>query len=211
MNKHINKKKIAAIVLAFTSCAADIAGNIAMNCANPNVAGYTGRGVLINLSDAPTLTRDGSNPRIISAITLGVGVKVAAVDNSALSQPLTGSQVQSTDENGMVQYQKTAVINIPLRGADVSKDIVEPLHRSALGFMLILEKKDRSGDGSYVVVGSEQGLKATADGILRNEYENGGSIMATLSTTENFFEETFFDTDYATTKTAFEALLAQAF
>lgn len=211
MNKHINKKKGAVIVMAYASCASDIANNIAMDCANPNVGGYTGRGVLINWSESPTLTRDGSNPRTITAITVGAGVKVAAVDNSGYTQPFNGSTVQSTDENGMVQYNKTFVVNIPLRGSDVSKNIVEPMHRSALGSMLVLEKKDRNGNGSYVVVGSEQGLKATADGIVRNEYENGGSIVATLSTVESYFEETFFDTDYETTKAAFETLLSKAF
>ena len=73
------------------------------------------------------------------------------------------------------------------------------------------EKKDKNGDGSYVVIGSEQGLKANADGIFRNEYENGGCVVATMSTVENFFEVTLFDTDYATTKAAFEALIAVAY
>ena len=197
--------------MAYTSCAADIAANIAKDCSNPLVAGFTGRGVLINLSDAPSFTISGTNPRIITAITLGAGVKVAVVDNAAITQPFTGTTVQSTDENGMVQYTKTAVINIPLRGATTAKNIVEPLNSSALGFLLILEKKDKVGDGSYVVIGSEQGLKANADGIVRNEYENGGCVVATMSTVENFFEVTFFDTDYATTKAAFEALIAVAY
>lgn len=210
MNKHINKKKVAAIVMAYASCAANISGNIAMDCDNPIVGGYTGRAVIVNVDDLDTLTRDGANPRTISAITIASGAKTIAVDNTAFAQPFNGSTVQSTDENGMVQYNKTFVVNIPLRGSKISETIVEPLHKSALGFILILEKKDKAGDGSYVVVGAEQGLKATADGVVRNEYENGGSIVATLSTTENFFEEAFFDSDYETTKTAFEALLAQA-
>lgn len=210
MNKHINKKKGAVIVMAYASCAANIKGNIAMDCDNPIVGGYTGRGVLINVDELKTMTRDGSNPRTISAITIATGASTTAVDNTAFAQPFNSSTVQSTDENGMVQYTKTFVVNIPLRGSTTSKFIVEPLHKSALGFLLILEKKDKVGNGSYVVVGAEQGLKATADGVVRNEYENGGSIVATLSTTENFFEEVFFDTDYETTKTAFEALLAQS-
>lgn len=196
--------------MAYTSCAADIAANIAKNCSSPLVAGYTGRGVLINLSDNPTLTRSGTNPRIVSAITLGSGIKVCVVDNTGNTQPFTGTVVQSTDENGMVQYQKTVVVNIPLRGAATAKDIVEPLHLSALGFLLVLEKKDKNGDGSFVVIGSEQGLKANPDGIVQNEYENGGAVVATMSTIENFFEVTFFDTDYATTLTAFNALVAKA-
>lgn len=196
--------------MSYASCAADIAANIAKNCSSPIVAGYTGRGVLINLSDNPTLTRSGVNPRIISAITLGSGVKVSVVDNTGYTQPFTGTVVQSNDDNGMVQYQKTVVVNIPLRGAGTAKDIIEPLNLSALGFLLVLEKKDKNGDGSFVVIGSEQGLKANPDGITQDEYANGGAVVATMSTVENFFEVTLFDTDYATTLTAFNALVGKA-
>lgn len=196
--------------MAYTSCAADIAANIAQNCSNPIVPGYTGRGILINLSDSPTFTVSNTNPRIITAITLGVGVKVCVVDNIGFEQPFTGSTTQSTGDDGIVRYDKTFVVNIPLRGADVSEDIVEPLSRSALGFLLIAEKKDRNGDGSFELIGYEQGLKANADGIVRNEYENGGSIVATMSTRENHFENVLFDTDYATTLAAFETLMAAA-
>lgn len=211
MNKHKNKGKGAVIVMAYTSCAADIAGNIAQNCANPIVPGYTGRGILINWSDAPVLTVSGTNPRIITAITLSAGVKVAVVDNAGFEAPFTGSTTASTGDDGVVRYDKTAVLNIPLRGAAVAKDIVEPLNRSALGFLLILEKKDKVGNGSFEIIGAEQGLKANPDGIQRNEYENGGSVVATMSTRENFFETVFFDTDYATTLAAFEALMVSAF
>lgn len=212
MNKHINKKKLGALmVLAYASCAGDIAANIAMDCANPIVGGYTGRGILINAKDIKTLTYSGTNPRIVTAITLETGAKVCVVDNIAFEQPLNGSNSASTGEDGFVKYDKTVVINIPLRGAGVAKNIVEPLHTSALGFVLIAEKKDKSGDGSYELIGLEQGLKANADGVVRNEYENGGSVIATMSCRENHFENTFYDTDYATTKAAFEALMASAF
>ena len=197
--------------MSYTSCAGSIAANIAKDCDSPLVGGYTGRAVLINWGDAPTLTQSASNPRIYSAITLGNGVSVCAVDNIAFGQPLTGSTTQSTDEEGFVKYDKTVVVNIPLRGAATAKDIVEPLHSSALGFLLVVEKKDKNGDGSYELIGVEQGLKANADGIVRNEYENGGSSVATMSCRENHFENVLFDTDYDTTKALFETLLGKAY
>jgi hypothetical protein len=46
---------------------------------------------------------------------------------------------------------------------------------------------------------------------MRNENENDGDIVVTMSCEEQFFEVTLFDTDYATTKAAFEALMAQSF
>lgn len=212
MNKHINKKKLGALmVLAYASCAGDIAANIAPDCAHPIVSGYTGRGILINWKDVKTLTYSGTNPRIVTAITLETGAKVSVVDNIGFDQPLNGSNSTSTGDDGFVKYDKTVVLNIPLRGAGTAKDIVEPLHTSALGFLLIAEKKDKVGDGSFELIGLEQGLKANADGVTRNEYENGGSVVATMSCRETHFENTLFDTDYSTTLAAFEALMASAF
>ena len=210
MKKH-NNKKGSVIVLAYASCAATMADNIAKDCAAPLAGGYTGRGVLIDLADAPTLTRDGSNPRIITAITLGVGKNLAVIDNAFTPQPLNGSNSQSNTDDGMLKHRKTLVLTIPKRGAAASKEIVEPTYQSPLGYLAVLEKKDRNGDGSFEVVGAEQGLVANADGIVRNEYENGGCTMVTMSTNEVNFENVLFATDYETTLAAFETLLAKAY
>lgn len=210
MNKHINKKG-SVIVMAYASCAATISDNIAKDCDKPLVPGYTGRGVLIDLSGNPTITQSGTNPRTITAVSLGTGVKCAVIDNSFGGQPLNGTNVQSNTDDGMMKYRKTVVVQIPQRGSDVSKAVVEPMSQNPLGYMAILEKKDRSGNGSFEVVGFEQGLTANEDGITRNEYENGGCTVATLSCNESMYEYAFFDTDYETTKAAFDALVALGF
>lgn len=197
--------------MAYTSCASYIADNIARDCSKPLSGGYTGRGVLIDLSKNPTITQSGTNPRIITAISLGTGIKCAVVDNTFGPQPFTGTNIQSNTDDGTLKYRKTVTIQIPLRGAEASKEIVEPLSQNPQGYLLILEKKDRNGDGSFEVVGFEQGLQANADGITRNEYENGGCTVATMSCNETWYETVLFDTDYATTLTAFNALVASAF
>lgn len=210
MNKHKNKKG-SVIVMAYASCAATISDNIAKDCDKPLVPGYTGRGVLIDLSGNPTITQSGTNPRTIMAVSLGTGVKCAVIDNSFGGQPLNGTNVQSNTDDGMMKYRKTVVVQIPQRGSEISKAVVEPMSQNKLGYMAILEKKDRSGNGSFEVVGFEQGLTANEDGITRNEYENGGCTVATLSCNESMYEYVFFDTDYETTKTAFDALVALGF
>lgn len=197
--------------MAYTSCAATLADNIAKDCANPLVGGYTGRGVLIDLRDIDSFTQLITNPRIISRIVLGTGKKVSVIDNAFSPQPLTGSGSQSNTDDGMMKHRKTLVLTIPKRGAKVSKEIVEPTYQSPLGYLAVLEKKDRNGDGSFEVVGFEQGLQANADGIVRNEYENGGATIVTMSTNEVNYEYTLFDTDYATTLAAFETLMAASY
>lgn len=193
--------------MAYNSCAASIAANIDRNCSTPLTGGYTGRGLLIDIAAIQSITQDGTNPRIITLITIKTGKKIAAINNSAMEQPLTGSTTQSNTDDGMVKYRKTVVLNIPRRGGDASKDIVEPTYQSALGYIAVLEKKDRSGDGSFEVIGFEQALKANPDGIVRNEYENGGSTIVTMSCNETNFENVLFDTDYETSLHLFEGML----
>jgi hypothetical protein len=134
------KKFINAIILAFTSCAGNIAANIAKDCDNPQVGGYTGRGLLIPLSNTLTFAVDASNPRIVTGITMAVGDKLAVIDN-VWPSAFTDSVTQSNGDAGRLQYGKTFSFRIPLRGAGVSKDIVEPLADAPLGYMAVLEKK----------------------------------------------------------------------
>lgn len=197
--------------MAYTSCAADIAANIMENCSNRLVGGYTGKGLLIPLSFNPAFTVDAQNPRIISAITLASGQKWCVIDNASMEQPFTDSSMQSNAEQGLRRFTKNVHFLIPSRGAAVAKQIVEPLADSAEGYLVVLEKKDRSGDGSFEVVGYQQGLKVTADGISRNEYENSGSISVTMSCNEAFSEVVLFDTDYATTKALFDTYVGASF
>lgn len=192
--------------MAYTSCAAQVAANIGEVCASPNEGGYTGRAVYIPKSYAPTLTKDASNPRIISAISLESGQKTVAIENLS-AQPFNGGTTTANAETN--RFDKTFACLIPQRGAAVAEDIVEPLMRSPLGGILVLEKVDASGDGSYEMLGVGRGVKATE--ITRNEYENNGAWSATLSASEYYAESVLFDTDYDTTKAAFEALLALAY
>lgn len=192
--------------MAYTSCAAQVAANIQADCNAPAVGGFTGRGVYIPKSYAPTLSKSASNPRIISAITLESGQKTIAIEN-LLQNPFNGGSVTANAETGL--YTKAVALRVPLHGAAVSRDIIEPLLKAPLGGIVILERLDTEGDGSFVVYGAERGLKATEQTL--NEYENNGDWSVTLSADEHFAECVLFDTDYATTKAKFDALLAASY
>ena len=196
--------------MAYNSCAGALAANIAKDCAHPMAGGYTGRGLLIPLSNTLTYVVNVNNPRILTSISMGVGEKLAVIDN-VWPSAFNDSQTQANADSGRTKYGKTFAFRIPLRGAGVSKDIVEPLVEAPLGYLAVLEKKDRRGDGSYEVVGYCQGLQVTSDGVTRNENKNDGDIMVTMSCQEEYFEVTMFDTDYNTTKAAFENLMLSSF
>lgn len=196
--------------MTYASCAGSLAANIAKDCSKPMTGGYTGRGLLIPLSNTLTYAINATNPRIITSITMGASDKLAVIDN-VWPSTFDGSNTQSNADSGRTLYGKTFAFRIPLRGAGTSKDIVEPLVESPLGYLAVLEKKDRRGDGSFEIVGYCQGLTVNADGIVRNENENGGDIVVTMSCQEQYFEVTMFDTDYNTTKAAFDTLMLSAF
>lgn len=196
--------------MAFTTCAGQIAANITKDCEKPNVAGYTGRGVLIPVEYLGNVTVDADNKHIISDIQIKSGKNVCAVDN-VWTDAFNGSSTQSTNDNGRATFTKTFAFRIPMRGAAVSQNIVEPLLDSPLGFIAVLEKKFRGGDGSFEIVGYQNSLRADADGIVRNEYENGGDITAQMSCTEPYFEIVLLNNNYETTLADFETLLDRAF
>lgn len=196
--------------MTYASCAGSLAANIAKDCSKPMTSGYTGRGLLIPLSNTLTYAINATNPRIITSITMGASDKLAVIDN-VWPSTFDGTNTQSNADSGRTLYGKTFAFRIPLRGAGTSKDIVEPLVESPLGYLAVLEKKDRRGDGSFEIVGYCQGLTVNADGIVRNENENGGDIVVTMSCQEQYFEVTMFDTDYNTTKAAFDTLMLSAF
>lgn len=194
------------------SCVGNIAGNIGLNCESPIEGGYTGRGVLIPMEAVPVLTKDASNPRIISAIAIAQSAKVVLVDNEGQT-PFDGSQTVGNNEAGYTRFQKTIIVKLPERGAEFAKDVVEPLVKSGRGFIGIFEKSDRVGDGSFEIIGAQSPLKvADPTTVTRTESATtGGAWNATLQSTEAYAESVLFDTDYETTLAAFEALLAKAF
>lgn len=196
--------------MAYQSCAASLAANIAADCENPIVGGYTGRGVIIPWSLAPVLTKSATNPRIVSAIGLEEGQHVIAVDN-VWADAFSGSNTASNGDSGRVQFTKNFAFRVPKRGAQAAKEIIEPLAKLPLGFLSILEKTDKTGDGSFEIVGLQSGMKVNADGIARTESENGGDWTIAASCVENYAEAVLFDTDYATSLELFEALLAKAY
>lgn len=195
----------------YASCAKALADNLAEKCSTPLVGGYTGRAFIVERSSVTlTLSSAAGIGTCATAITLGGAAKTAVIDNLQVSQPFNGSNTQSNADDGFIRYRKTVSFMVPLRGSSNSEGVIEPLANRA-GFILVAEKRDTVGNGSYEIIGAQQPLVVNEDGILRNEYENGGSVQVTMSCNEPAFECTFYDTDYATTKAAFETLLAASF
>lgn len=196
-----------------TNCFNGIGASIQRSCTNPLVKGNSSRLLLIDWNDIDAITIADQK---ISAITLKESAKAIAVENAVVT-PFEGTASASSADDGYRTHTKTLAFRIPERGADVSKEIVDPLTNSSSGFLAVLEKNDKRGDGSFEVLGYEAGLKVNEDGITQNETENGGAIMVTMSSVQNLYaytlvgaEPTGTATVYSEAKSVFDTLWAGA-
>lgn len=193
----------ALTLAAFVPCSSALAGNLASDCDNPRIAGYEQIGVIFNRADVnwANLAVSASNPRIIEAIAAAAGKKPYALYNNK-NNPLPFDGTNTTYNSDTDQYDKTLQFYYEGIGGGVSADVVEPLKGGE--YIAILQRKDHRGDGSFQVFGFQSGLKANA----QVQDETTGYWLITMACSEPSAEVSLFDTNYATTKTAFDALVA---
>lgn len=195
------------------SCAAKLAANIAQDCEHPIVGGYTGEGILIPLSSVtPEIVQDAANPRKILSITIGAGEKVVFVDNVS-SAPFGGSSTAGNADSGYPEFAKTIAVRIPMRGAKVSRDVIEPLVDDPAGFLGIFPKRDKVGDGSFEVIGFLNPMRGDIASLNRDESANGGAWGLNMVSTESWAEVDLVGADgtYASALAAFESLKSKSF
>lgn len=189
--------------MAYTSCAAYLAANIAPDCANVQKSEFTGEGIMIDLGNVtPAVTINSSDPRILENITIESGDNVAVIDN-LIRDPFSGASRTLNVEGGRPTYDISLPIRVPNVSAAVSKNVIEPLAKSH--FLVILPTTDRK----FFVYGWYGKLQASEQ--TQTIADNGGDCLATLTSNEPYFCCELFKSDYATTKAIYDALLAQAF
>lgn len=195
----------AFALAAFTPCLGVISANIDEDCDNPRVIGYEDTGIIVNRSDIDwtLVTYDGSNPRIIDSFALASGKKPFVIYNPRLSNPsFNGTQTALNSDTR--NYTKTLQFYYKGIGGVAAASVVEPLAKGE--YVVILQRKDHSGHGSFQIFGVQNGIYATE----QVQDETTGYWLMTMAIDEPFAETEWFKTDYATTKEMFDALVAQA-
>jgi hypothetical protein len=176
------------------------------------VGGYTGRAVIIPASDfaKAEVVISATNPRQILSIILPHGSVFPYSINNVFNVPFSGSNTVGDSDSGRSMYKKTLAIRVPRRGADTSKDIIEPLVNNPDGFVVIAEKRDKVGDGSFEVIGYQNSLRGDIASVNRDENANGGDWLLNLTTTEVWAEVTLVGAgeNYESAKKEFEGLLS---
>lgn len=196
----INFKK----AMPFTPCLGVLTGNLDTDCENPRVSGYEDVGLIFNRSDIDwsAVTVDVSNPRIVKTIDVMESKKPYVIYNPRVNPaPFNGSNANFEQEAN--QYAKTVQFYYEGIGGAAAMNVVEPL--KAGSYVILLQRKDHRGDGSFQLIGYQAGVTATA----QVQDEETGYWLMTMTGSESFADVAFFDTDYATTKAKFDALLAE--
>lgn len=183
-------------------CLSTIAQAITNSCTDRPTKGLEKEVYLINRANL-TVTPDGTNPVLITAMALELttyAYKVTAVkmENNAGFDAVVADNLPNlfTNYYAIQPYGRDADT---IRALDEMDDVVA-----------VVELKGPKSEGKFIILGLETGLHLTSASGRAND-NNGLPTyeFATLAGQEELYSRyVFWDTDYDTTKTALEALLA---
>lgn len=195
----------AFALAAFTPCLGVISANIDEDCDNPRVIGYEDTAIIVNRSDIDwsAVTFDASNKRIVEDFALLAGKAPYVIYNPRLSNPsFNGTQTALNGDTR--QYTKTLQFYYKGIGGEAAATVVEPLAKGE--YVVILQRKDHRGHGSFQIFGLQNGIYATE----QVQDETTGYWLMTMVIDEPYAETELYKTNYANTKTLFDSLVEHA-
>lgn len=195
----------AFAMAGFTPCLGVISANIDEDCDSPRVIGYEDTAIILNRSDIDwtAVIYNASNKRIVESIQLLTGKNPFVIYNPRLADAsFNGTQTQLNADTR--HYTKTLQFYYKGIGGEAAANVVEPLAKGE--YIVILQRKDHSGHGSFQIFGFQNGIYATE----QVQDETTGYWLMTMAIDEPFAETELFKVDYVSSKAIFDALLAQA-
>lgn len=188
------------------TCDKIISMNIGGTC-TPNVKGYKGNAVIINLADIDfaALAYDETNPHIVKTLTLKSGKYGYSITQRG-AQPHNGTN--SAMAQGTYQNDNTFTVSLVIpHDATSVNGVSQPLANGA-EVVIILESKSKGEDGksAFEIIGLDGGLVATASAY--DIYGDAGkNDIFTLTEVTTSMGKFLFNTDYEATKLMVEGLV----
>jgi hypothetical protein len=186
------------------NCLNGVYQNILNECGDQVSAGLEEVMYVINRQDIASTTTLSGNTYIVSDITLLSGKTAFKVKGVKSSN--TASYAIALKEFSMNKYTHSVQIYVTKQDAATIKqlDAIDDV-------VFIVENRAKStADGTFKIYGLEQGLWVSE--ATQSSADNDNLHILTLSSQEGKEESSrpkaYFDTDYATTKAALEAMLA---
>lgn len=186
----------------------EIGQDIEIDCNNPLQAGTEDEMLVINRNDwlDAVFTVDPQNDQIVSNIILPSGARAyryQGKNNSiAPKMELVKSQF-SENYNHEINFKVFKV-------DAATKDELEKLDKGEYVVLIHNKYKGASGASAFEIYGGDAGVITSQNIREGNNVELGGAFDIILKSNENSLEphmpKTFFDTNFNTTKTKFDAL-----
>lgn len=196
---------IPSLGSAFVTVCGEINANISYDCDNPIQAGTRDRGIIFNFEDIINPVYAADNYTVVD-IVLASGAKGYVIDGQNNSIEPSASLV----EQG---YTKMWDHEVMMKGFDISpttKGVINAMKNGR--FVVITENYFRgpSGNSAFEVFGLTTGLEITELSRNNNDADTQGAFHFKFYTNKNKEPKspnTFYLTDYATTKALVDALL----
>ena len=196
------------------SCTTKLSVSILRDCDEPNVAGIEQEILLISVDDllASGITKDVTTPNsLLTDIACESGTQGYKIDGIKQIIRYTNSFVTSEDSLNGVKHMIEGI-----RIYDQSQEARDQINRLIAGgrFFAVLERKWKGvdDDDAFLFFGIEHGLELLDLSDASNE--NDGCTVISLGTPEGFKEpylpHVLLETDYDTTKAAFDLFFATA-
>lgn len=192
------------------ACEGLITADILFDCDNPSVGGLETDVLLINAEDLniATTTVSGTNKILLTNLALKA-TKTAFLLQGV--KQINGTSYELVKKEFGPDKFKHMFTGVILNPSAANK--LQATHLSEGGkYVVVVEQKWKgaSNADAFQVYGLKSGLELMT--LTHNSKENDGTISFTLESTEGFEEPTvpmtLLETDYATTKTAFDAKFA---
>lgn len=192
------------------ACEGLITADILFDCANPSVGGLEVDVLLINAEDINIATTAVSNSNKVLLTNLALKATKTAFKLQGVKQ-INGTSYELVKKEFGPDKFKHMFTGVILNPSAANK--LQATHLSEGGkYVVVVEQKWKgaSNADAFQVYGLKSGLELMT--LTYNSKENDGTISFTLESTEGFEEPTvpmtLLETDYATTKTAFDAKFA---
>ena len=198
--------------MAYTPCAtSQLQACIVKDCLHPAFEGLEELGIIFPKSGTTTIVRATSSSEKNNIVSITPSSESSDIKVITASGETAFAGTTEEFDASTKRWTKTVTIIVPAHGSAFSAKVIEAMTANRDGFVIVLQRKDTNNDCAFPVIGSERGAVLTAATLDYNDSATGGCY--TLTFTESgapSAEIDLFNTDYAKTKGAFDALVAGA-
>lgn len=186
------------------NCLTGIAQNIINDCDSAPIGGLEIKAWVFNRADLSG-TQDPTNKNLLTALSVATGKQGYYIQGFKKTlnagHDLVSSETNVDKYTHYFNFQAWLLDAAAINNLDGLSDLVVVVERL---------NKMTDGDGAFKVYGYDTGLYKTTDSERANDIDGNRNIeMASQAGEEPLVSNhVFFDTDYATTKAALDALLS---